>query len=86
MEITLAAPAEPYWRAFEVLSAARTAGGMGGVNPIPVSEILAYAAIRGLKAEDTVTLVQAMDGVWLGMVHERLRASARRPRGERPSR
>lgn len=81
--MTLAPPAEPYWRAFEVLSAGRTTGGMGGVNPIPLSEILTYAALRGLEEETTVTLVQAMDATWLSLVHDRMRAAARTSRRDR---
>lgn len=78
-ELTLevSAPARPYWDAFWVLSAGRTmGGGMTGIpNPLAVSEILAYARMRGLPALETLTLIQQLDRTWLELVHGTLRAS-----------
>jgi len=52
---------EPY-RAFRTLSTRRPAQGMGGINPIPFTDIQAYIQLFGTDDEEAfVTLVSMAD-------------------------
>lgn len=64
----------PYQEAFFALSAARGSG-MGGPNPIPVSELLAYLNLMGIASYTArskyLRLVQQMDSTYLGHCAEK---------------
>jgi hypothetical protein len=56
-------------RAFDSLSGSRPVAGMGGVMPIPMSEIFAYANLFRYDSQDEreilVVTVQALDSEYL---------------------
>ncbi len=62
-----------YYRAFNALSSSRQVG-MGGVGPIPMSEMAAYFEVfevRDLEERDTyITMIQALDSVYLKHVNK----------------
>jgi hypothetical protein len=58
-----------HWRAFWVLSKARTWGFQGTPFPIPISEILAFAVYHSIEdregRDELLYLLRAMDDAWL---------------------
>lgn len=63
-----------YYNAFNVLSSSRPSG-MGGVGPIPLSEILAYFSIFEIHDPDDrvtyITMMQSLDSVYLSHINKR---------------
>lgn len=68
-----------YYKAFQVLSSSRPIG-MGVVGAIPVSEMLAYLdviEVRDREERETfITMVQALDSVYLPHVNKSAEAEA----------
>lgn len=64
----------PFIDAFYTLSAAR-ASGMGGVNPIPISEVLAYLTLVGIASAEQrskyLRLIQRLDSTYLTHMAEK---------------
>jgi hypothetical protein len=76
-----------YYRAFHTLSSSRPMG-MGGVGPIPISEVLAYFEVFEVRDPDEretyVTMIQALDSVYLQKQSERSGSGAKsKPAGDR---
>lgn len=72
------------YAAFQMLSNSRPVG-MGGVGPIPISEMLAYFETFEIhdpeERETYITMIQALDSVYLAHVNKPVEASggAQRP-------
>lgn len=69
--------------AFSACSQSRQSGGMGGVSPILISEILAYLTLAGIdsRAERHKYLrtIQQLDNVYLADVAEKLKQKNKKP-------
>lgn len=67
------------YAAFSMMSAGRQSG-MGGMSPIPLSEILAYMDSMGIRGLDTkecwIMMVRALDAVYLKYVADKRTQSA----------
>ena len=73
-----------YHRAFHTLSASRPVG-LGGVGPIPLTELAAYLNLFGVhdydEREAFIKMIQALDSVYLKHMHEK--AEAKKPKSSK---
>lgn len=75
----------PCWNAFQLLTASRPLG-MGGVGPIPLTEIEAYCRMYQVddldEREQLVTMIRALDSVYL-VKQAAIRAAEQKKNGRR---
>lgn len=69
---------QTYLDAYYACDHGRQAVAMGGVNPIPVSEIRHYTDMAGIDCPDErlkyLRIIQRLDSVYIGHVVEKLKA------------
>ena len=78
--------AAPYWTAYWDLDSSRQLGGTGA-GPIPMSEIEAYLRLKNITDLDErgcyITMIRALDSVYLKHMAEQREAERNRRRGRR---